>query len=442
MVVIVERDKLSADACERASVPHGFQVHTLLPGGSAQIERWFPGFTAEAVNAGAVLSGPQRSAVFANGRRRVVVSHPPLLSCSRTFLEGQIRRYTLDRPNVKLISAPATGLIIDDTAVCGVRYAADAGEVAETADLVVDAMGRASRLTDWLEQCGWERPVLNRLKSGINYLTGYFTRRDADPGFGMLVATFSSDPEPDGIAGIAANAIEGNRWMVTVARYGNDQTPLGTEAFVKSCRKYLPPGCTEVVAGDLVSPLTPYYLADSRRREFHCLSRIPARLISVGDAVASFNPLYGQGMSSAALQASCLSAYLNGAPDLAEPAREFFGLQRIVIDAAWAMSTAGDRARLRMQRPPKRQPLKTRTTAWLTNQVLTASMFDPVVAERFVAVTHMRTHPQALATPEVIARAIIANLRHPTNLIGSMMRNASSRPWSARSVLNCSADGR
>jgi 2-polyprenyl-6-methoxyphenol hydroxylase-like FAD-dependent oxidoreductase len=411
-VLIVERDKLTAEVSDRASVPHGFQVHTLLPGGSAQIERWFPGFTAEAVKAGAELSEPRRCAFFANGRRRVVVDHSPLLTCSRGFLEGEIRRHTLNRPNVILVSARATGLIVDDTAVRGVRYATDAREVVETADLVVDAMGRASRLGDWLERSGWERPAMNRMKTGISYVTGYFTRRDPDPGFGMLVATFPRDAEPDGISGIAANAVEGNRWTVTIARYGNETPPLDVDTFVNSCRENLPPGCAGVIAGELVSPLKPYYLADSRRREFHSLSRIPARLISIGDAVASFNPLYGQGMSSAALQASCLSAYLDGAPDLADPAREFFALQRIVIDAAWATSTAGDRARLRMQMPPKRQPLTSRANAWLTNQVLTATMFDPVVAERFVAVTHMRIHPQLLATPEIIVRAVAANLRH------------------------------
>jgi 2-polyprenyl-6-methoxyphenol hydroxylase-like FAD-dependent oxidoreductase len=411
-VLIVERDQLTAEVSDRAGVPHGFQVHTLLPGGSAQIERWLPRFTAAAVKAGAQLSEPQRCAVFANGRRRVVVDHPPLLTCSRAFLESEIRRHTLNRPNVTLVSALATGLVVDETAVRGVRYATDAREVVETADIVVDAMGRGSRLGDCLERSGWERPAMNRMKTGINYLTGYFSRRDPDPGSGMLVATFPRDAEPDGISGIAANAVEGKRWMVTIARYGNEKPSLGVDTFVNLCRENLPPGCAGVVAGDLVSPLKPYYLADSRRRAFHSLSRIPGGLISIGDAVASFNPLYGQGMSSAALQASCLSTYLDGAPDLADPAREFFARQRIVIDAAWATSTATDRARLRMQMPPKRQPLKGKTNAWLTNQILRASMFDPVVAERFVGVTQMRIHPQLLATPELIVRAVAANLRH------------------------------
>jgi hypothetical protein len=42
-VVVIERDELTQGVSDRAGVPHGYQAHTLLPGGSAQIERWFPG---------------------------------------------------------------------------------------------------------------------------------------------------------------------------------------------------------------------------------------------------------------------------------------------------------------------------------------------------------------------------------------------------------------
>lgn len=68
------------------------------------------------------------------------------------------------------------------------------------------------------------------------------------------------------------------------------------------------------------------------------LNRFPARLVSTGDAVASFNPVYGQGSSSAALHASCLSRYLTTGPDLKVAATSFFELQQIVVDAAWTLS--------------------------------------------------------------------------------------------------------
>jgi 2-polyprenyl-6-methoxyphenol hydroxylase-like FAD-dependent oxidoreductase len=159
----------------------------------------------------------------------------------------------------------------------------------------------------------------------------------------------------------------------------------------------------------LIGEITTYHQADSRRRDYHLVT-LPARLVSVGDAVASFNPVYGQGMSSAALHASCLSAYLQGAPDLTASAREFFDLQRVVVDAAWEVSTATDLARVRTTPPP---PL-TRIRRSLRTQVLTASVTDPVIAGRVSAVTYMLTHPATLNRWGTVLRAVAVNKRKRT----------------------------
>src|SRR3954469_13766160 len=52
-VVIIERHEPAPAAGPRPVVPQGSQVHALLPAGQTQLERWFPGFTADAVAAGA-----------------------------------------------------------------------------------------------------------------------------------------------------------------------------------------------------------------------------------------------------------------------------------------------------------------------------------------------------------------------------------------------------
>jgi hypothetical protein len=115
--------------------------------------------------------------------------------------------------------------------------------------------------------------------------------------------------------------------------------------FVARCRE-LPPIFREAVSGEQVGEVIPYRHPDSRWRHFEALDRFPARLAVVGDAVASFNPVYGQGMSSAALHASCLSEYLRSGPDLDAAARHFFDLQKVIVESAWQTFTAGDAARL------------------------------------------------------------------------------------------------
>ena len=160
-VVVVERDDVGpAAAGGRRGVPQQFQVHTLLPAGSAQIERWFPGFTAEAVGAGAVLSQPHQVQAWADDVCAVTTPNTVLLSESRTFLETLLRRRTLALGNVRALVGTATGLGYRDGRVTEVRVD---GRVLPT-DFVVDAMGRASRLSDWLAEDGWERPGLDRMR--------------------------------------------------------------------------------------------------------------------------------------------------------------------------------------------------------------------------------------------------------------------------------------
>jgi 2-polyprenyl-6-methoxyphenol hydroxylase-like FAD-dependent oxidoreductase len=404
-VLIIERDDAAADylPAGRPGLPQGLQLHALLPAGRAQLDRWFPGLTQEAQEAGAVLSGPAATAAYADDLRQVETANSILLTCSRPLLETLVRRRTLALPPVRLVKGKALGLACSGDSVTGVRYStAGDQEVTEDADFVVDAMGRASKVSDWLEAGGWDRPELQRCAAGIHYSTAYFKRAEDHPEIAAAIARYS--PRfPEKLLG-AMSAIEDGQWMVMLAGYGNAH-PARSLADFRLQIGQLPPVFAQAVTGDLVGEIKSYSQADSRRRHFADLGRLPARLISVGDAVASFNPVYGQGMSSAALHASCLSEYLCSAPDLAGPARQFFALQKIVVDAAWEMSTTADAARLDSGRPPA----KVRLLRWAADQVLAAAMVDEQIATCFNEVTGMTAHPATLATPATLLRAIKVN---------------------------------
>jgi len=169
-----------------------------------------------------------------------------------------------------------------------------------------------------------------------------------------------------------------------------------------------------VVANEMLGGVVTYHQADSRRRDWSRAARLPARLLAVGDAVASFNPVYGQGMSAAALHASCLSLLLHSGADLDAPPREFFALQRVVVDAAWSISTGADRARPSIDQPAHGVE---RLAAGLLDLVVDATVVDPVVARAFDDVTQMLQHPARLLTPTVIGRSLRARRLprpHPT----------------------------
>jgi 2-polyprenyl-6-methoxyphenol hydroxylase-like FAD-dependent oxidoreductase len=391
----------------RSAVPQRRQVHTLLPGGLAQLERWFPGLTRDARDEGAFLNGPDECAIYADQLRRVRTENSVLLTSSRPFLEAQIRRRTLALPNVAVMTGQVTGLGYDHGAVTAVRYQAEDGEIVADTDFVVDAMGRASRLSDWLERDGWERPRLERMQVGVNYATASFTRSADRPAIGAAIVRCTPRFPDQTLGFAAANAIENGLWMVLLAGYGEDRPGRTREDFLARCAT-LPPVFADAASGEPVGEIRAYRHADSRRRHFAQVRRLPARLVSVGDAVASFNPVFGQGMSSAALQVSCLAEYLSAGPDLAVPAREFFALQQIVVDAAWQISTSVDAARLASARQPR---VGMRLWRWLRLQVLVAGMIDSELATRLTAVTNMTEHPRSLVTPGTALRAIAANRR-------------------------------
>ncbi|WP_199442798.1 FAD-dependent oxidoreductase [Umezawaea beigongshangensis] len=407
-VVVVERDEITGSPAPRPGVPQSAQVHTLLPGGRRQLDRWFDGFSHEAVAAGAVLTGPENLRSYYNGRLKVRTPDIDFLSSSRPFLEALVRRRTTSLPNVVPVRGRALGVDLADGRATGVRYETPEGEtVLQDADFVVDAMGRSSRLGDWLASAGWQKPEMRRMNIDINYTTARFQRKESTPGVTTALAFWELDRLPAGLAPAMCSAIEDDQWTIMFGGFGDDKPGRTPEEFRRICRA-LPQAFADAVEGEMIGEIQPYKQADSRRRDYHLLDRFPARLVGVGDAVAAFNPIYGQGMSSAALHASCLSEHLRSTPDLSAPARHFFALQRVVVDAAWQTSATPDLALPHIDGP---YPRGYHLTRWVTTRMIDATVTDVEVSSRFNAVTEMRTHPSTLLTPGVLVRTLRAGLR-------------------------------
>ncbi|WP_446045448.1 FAD-dependent monooxygenase [Streptomyces olivaceus] len=409
-VVIVERDEVSTAGRSRPGVPQDQHLHGLLPPITLWIERWLPGLTRELQDLGATAVGNDNvffafdgHSLAPNGadRRGLAVGRP--------LLEARIRARVTALPNVSVLPARAMGLRYDDGAVNAVRYVEDEVEGVLKADFVVDAMGRSSRLSDWVGQDGYDQPRLERLDVPINYATALFERpvKAADLDMATAVAIFSPASDSGGVSAAVANAIEGEQWIVTLAGYGDDRPGTTVDDFRAACAK-LPAVFAEATSGVVTRDVATYRLADSRRRHFTGLRHFPARLVSAGDAVASFNPVYGQGMSSAALQASCLSSYLTGDPDLDSAATDFFDLQQLVVDATWTVSAGGDAARLDAMNDVE-VPEDVLQQRWAMDQVVGATLVDGSIAWAFSDVQTMLRHPETLADPVLLDRAIAAN---------------------------------
>ncbi|GIF15980.1 FAD-dependent oxidoreductase [Actinoplanes teichomyceticus] len=411
----VPDERLAADpagaAVPRPGVPQGSQVHALLAAGQIQLERWFPGFVREAVAAGAVIAPPGATRLYLDGRLRV---NPPggvagrSLSSSRPFLEALLRHRVLRLPRVRTVPGRAEGLLTGGGAVTGVRYrpAGSAGTVDEPADFVVDATGRASRLGDWLVAAGFPRPATRRVGIRLNYATALFPR-PADTAVWTCVSI--AGPGPGRTARIGGfTPIEGDRWMMLVSGYAGDRPGRDPGEFRERCVRDFPAEFAAVAtAAAPIGGVVTYHQADSRRRDFE-LDRFPARLIAAGDAVASFNPVYGQGMTAAMLHASGLSEYLRGRPDLSRPARSYFADVRVVVDAAWQVSATADLALPHVDGP---YPPGYRAMRRVSRLIAEAAARDPAVNRRVGRVTAMLAHPSSLSGPGLLLRALAAAAR-------------------------------
>lgn len=416
-VLIIERDDSDVDDGPRAGVPQGSQVHALLPAGQNQLERWFPGLFDQAVAAGAVIPPLDGVRFFSNGRLRTAqspTSQDAALVSTRPFLEALVRHRTLAVDNITLITGRVVNLVFGNDRVTGVQYSPidGDGEVetrTETADLVVDAMGRSSRVSDWLANHGWPRPPLRRMPIKLNYATALFKRDEQVSDVWVAVAQTAADPDRGQIARIGGiNAVEGDRWIMLVSGYDEDRPTRDIEDFTTRCRNDYPDLFGDIAErGEMIGDVVTYHQADSRRRDYHELDRLPAGLLAAGDAVASFNPVYGQGMTSATLHASCLSLYLRSNPELDQPARAYFERVRVIVDAAWQISTFTDLALPHVDGP---YPKGYRLIKWLSNLVFTASMTDATVNERLLEVTTMLAHPNKLMRPSTILRALYVRL--------------------------------
>ncbi|MFI5844500.1 NAD(P)/FAD-dependent oxidoreductase [Catenuloplanes sp. NPDC051500] len=408
-VVIIERDALPVSPAQRAGTPQDQQVHTLLPAGRLWIDRWLPGFTQDALDGGALLSGPEATATMFDGHRQAPGGDFQLLGATRPLIEACLRARVLALPNVSVRHGRATGLRYRDGAVSGVGYVDDGGEHVLETDFTVDAMGRPSRVSDWVAEHGYDAPRFTRLQSPINYATALFARTEKPEELDITCALglFSPAGTVGGVSVAAVNAVEDDGWIVMLMGYDEARPGRTPEDFRARCAE-LPAVFGHATSGPITRDIATYHQAESRRRDFAGLDRFPARLIAVGDAVASFNPIYGQGMSSAALHASCLSAYLTGDPGLNEPAGAFFDLQQMVVDAAWAISAGGDTER-RDAVTGAEVPEEVRAQRWALGQITGASLTDPSIAAAFNSVSYMLRHPATLADPSVVERAVAAN---------------------------------
>lgn len=409
-VTVVERDSFPEVGRRRKGVPQDRHVHALQPRGREVMERLLPGLTGELVAQGAVLGELGRDTRFVFGGQRLTPTSTghPLLAASRPLLEGQIRRRVLALPNVEALEAcDALGIVVDGGRVTGARILRRRDGAAEevlSADVVVDATGRQTRLPRWLEDLGLTPPEEDVSELEVAYVSGRFARRPDDD---AVVNVVSAVP-PHGRAAGAALAAEGDSVVVTLAGLLGEVPPTDPTGLVDYAAD-LPDSAIHDLIADrepLAQPIL-MRIPPGRRRHYDRLEDLPAGLVPIGDALCSFNPVYGQGMSVAAVAADRLGNCLDeGRHDLT--ARYLVAVEGI-LDHAWTMAAGADARYLPSVRA--RQPLPVRLLGRYQERLVAAAADDPAVAAAFLEVVGLLAPPPSLLRPGVALRVFGHGLR-------------------------------
>ena len=419
-VTVVDRDQLLPGSQPRRGTPQDRHIHALLARGQQVMEQLFPGLTAELAGHGAPIGDVLGDARLLFGGHRLAQAEAGLVavSASRPLLEDRVRARVRALPEVEFAPASdAVGLRCsrDGSRVTGVRLLRRADASAEEvidAELVIDATGRGSRAPAWLQALGFGQPRVDRLRVDVGYVTRRY-RLPPDTLDGDLACI--QGPTPGSPRGGALARLEDDIWMLTLFGMAGGHPPKdpeGCDAFVRSLR--FPDLYDAAGPGEPVDGPAAYRFQASVRRRYERMRHFPEGFLVMGDALCSFNPIYGQGMSVAALQALALRNNLR-AGSAPRSQRILRALAR-AIDAPWELAIGADLAVPAVE--GRRTPRRRIAGAYVT-QLQAAAACDPALARAFVRVTGLVDRPEALLQPSVVVRV----LRSRTHATGAPERH-------------------
>ena len=394
-VVLLERDKLPERAAPRKGTPHAMHPHELLARGREVLEELFPGFTRALVARGALLGDLQRDLA----------------------LEAEVRRRVLALRGVRTVTGvDVLAPRLAEGRAMAARYARRDGATGSTpaahelaAALIVDCTGRGSRTPQWLADWGYRAAAEERVDIGICYTSAYFKRTGAcalGPGLDKVAAfgaVTNEQPRP-GLVIAQEPAADGvPRWVVGVGGFAGDHAAATLQALRERAADIGSPELVKIThEGEMIGEVIRYTMPHSQRRHYEKLARFPAGLLVLGDALTSFNPIYGQGMTVAACEALALREQL--ALGQAGLARRFFRAAARVVDIPWQLAVGGD---LSIDTVPCKRALPLRLVNAYVARIYRVAPHDAEVSAAFQKVVHMLQGPQTLFAPRLLWRVLV-----------------------------------
>ena len=440
-VTLIERDAYPETTDARKGIPQANHVHGLLVRGRQILEELFPGVQDEMIAAGApVVDIANEIAWFTPAGWGVrFPSELMVLAFTRPLLDLHVRRRLAENPRVKILDNTDVVHLIRDSKsdrvaavmICPRDSEMDRRVARElSADLVLDATGRASRAPRWLEDMGYqpiEEIVIDAHLAYASRLYRIPENFDVD----WHCAYVQAAP-PNEKRGAILFKVEGNRWLVTLIGRGGDMPPadeLGFLAFARSLRV-----STIFDATRSAEPLTPiktHRATQNRLRRYERAKRLPENFVLLGDAVCAFNPVYGQGMTTAALGAMELRRCLRES-GLKNLSRRFQKRLAKTNAAPWLLAIGEDyRYRETVGGSPT---LMTRFMHRYMDHVVQLATHSVPIRQVLLLAFNMLVPPAALFRPRVLFRVLLNIVKGSFDLKRQTHENANRNHGRNRQV--------
>jgi 2-polyprenyl-6-methoxyphenol hydroxylase-like FAD-dependent oxidoreductase len=415
-VTVVERDTLDDTAAVRRGVPQGRHIHGLLMRGAQALDELLPGILDDLVDAGAaVFDGTDLSKLYFCMSGHVAVrtgaaKELKAYNVTRPLLECHVRRRVRTIPNVTFLDEhdAVDVLMTASGRVSGARLISRSSQMESRirADLVVDATGRGGRTPALLKSAGYDAPTEEEVAIDLLYASQLLRM----PATALHESGFFVSPVPGRPTGMALTRCENDTVFFTVFGMADNDPPVQLSAMCAFAEEFTPARVLEAVrAAEPVGQVAQHRFPSSRWRRYDKARRFPQGLLVVGDAVCSFNPVYGQGMTVAALEALALHDCLSRGADRLAP--RFFRSTARPIGQAWQLAVGGDLSLPEVDGTP---PLATRLLNGYIDRILIAAEYDTTVFEQFVKVVWLVDSPTRLLRLSMIRRAALAHrhIRH------------------------------
>jgi 2-polyprenyl-6-methoxyphenol hydroxylase-like FAD-dependent oxidoreductase len=429
-VTVLDRDDLPAEPAKRRGAPHGQQFHTLTVGGRLHMEDLFPGLTEDLRAAGVPYTDPALNTRYASkfGWFARQPSTMRMLQPTRRYLEWYLRKRAQSLPNVEFLpKTTVVDLVTENGWVTGVRAeSGDAGEAVEIrGDLIVDVSGRGSRAPEWLTAAGYPAPEETTVNARWGYATTYVQVPPGwDPGYTALyVGPTVSGEGPAATRGAAMWPQEDNLVVVTAQGCAADYPPGDMESFRQYVDSFGAPEFGKFIDEyGTAAPVKAWRNTTNRLRDYAGLAARPEGFIAVGDAVAAFNPIYGQGMPMAAAGARALRDSVaahksGGASNLAGFAQQFQRELHAVLMPCWEFSTSSDFNVPGVEVNGVTQENARRPESEYADRVLALATEDPDIALKFMETINLVREIEWMAD-EALQNRVMANWDH----LGSLTR--------------------